>query len=125
MVPDTDSAGEEEPDDIFQGLCVSKLKWHCRRRGLSRTGTKSILLDRLRDYERSLIEGESDDDSESIGEEDPGDQFEGLTVVQLKTHCRQRGLRLSGNKQVLLTRLREYEPDHTRRGEEEVDNDNR
>ena len=54
VVPDTDSDGEDEPDDIFEGLKVSQLKAHCRRRGLRRTGSKKILLNRLREHEKTI-----------------------------------------------------------------------
>ena len=37
------------------------------------------------------------------------DIFEGLSVAQLKAHCRRRQLRRAGNKSELLSRLREYE----------------
>ena len=48
--------GEEESDDIFEGLRINQLNAHCHRRGLSRTGRKSVLLNRLREYEQRLIE---------------------------------------------------------------------
>ena len=54
MVPDTDSDGEDEVTDIFEGLKVALLKKHCRRRGLKRGGNKAILLRRLREYEENL-----------------------------------------------------------------------
>ena len=74
-VPDTESDGEEEVEDIFEGLSVVQLKAHCRRRQLRRAGTKSELLSRLREYEQELMEAEAgEDDSESIEESD--DRFE-------------------------------------------------
>ena len=138
-MPDTDSEGEEELDDIFTGLSVAQLKAHCRRRQLQRSGTKKVLLSRLREYERELMtpddgvgsvsEEKSVDYSDSSGEDEcvdvnnssgedectddtdssVEDQFEGLTVVQLKEHCRRRNIRYGGTKKVLLGRLREYE----------------
>ena len=62
---DTDSSVEDQ----FEGLTVVQLKEHCRRRNIRYGGTKKVLLGRLREYERT-----KDDDDESVGEEDDGDE---------------------------------------------------
>ncbi|TVY73615.1 E3 ubiquitin-protein ligase Zswim2 [Lachnellula suecica] len=97
----SDSDDENDQTD-WASLTVSELKDELRTRGLTVSGKKSDLIDRL-----NAADGASSDSSqpEPVAAVEARQDFSGMTVPQLKSELTRRGLTISGRKADLLNRL--------------------
>merc|ERR1719327_2063414 len=94
----------ESKEEFYKKAMKPQLKEECSRRSLKVTGTKSQLIERLRNADAGIVEEESLDMPPPLSE----DQIDALdTKVALQNALRSRGLKVSGKKEELRQRLKE------------------
>lgn len=89
------------------------LKALCKERGLKVSGKKSDFIERLREHFTSAatkgnFDAQQSSPSQRLQAAEVLEMFDSMTGAELKTVCRERGLKLSGKKSELLDRLLEY-----------------
>lgn len=118
--PAEDEDGPDEtqplPGEPIEGPTRDDLRERARDLGLSVTGTKDELQERIDEAEAEHDEGDRD---EGDGEEQPlpGEPIEGPTRDELRDRLRELGLPVSGTKDELQARLEEAAPSDQTDGE--------
>jgi hypothetical protein len=107
---------DDDDDENFEKMTVSQLKEICVKYNLIKGGNKADVIKRLQSHMRKVRLAEQaqanditenangDDEEEGVDETD----FDKMRCKQLKALCREYGLHVSGKKNDLLMRLREY-----------------
>jgi len=106
---------EKDGGENMKAMNVPELRKLCRERGLICGGVKAALIKRLRDHmeterraEPVPAEETAEDAKDNEEDEEGVSVFDNMRNQQLKNLCKQYGLRVGGNRSVLMTRLREY-----------------
>ena len=138
---------EKDGGKNFEAMLLPKLRELCGEKGLIKGGKKADVIKRLRDHienemraepapaEETMEDTKDDEDEEEVAEEEEEKDestFDKMRNKQLKALCREYGLRVGGNRSVLLSRLRDYykifmttedESEESVSGDEEEDDD--
>jgi hypothetical protein len=101
------------PVNQWVGLSVKELKEECKKRGLTRSGTKQVLLDRLKGFDPAAA-AMATIPNESVPDPGPENEWTGLTILLLKEECKKRGLVVGGKKEDLILRLVQFKEEEER-----------
>jgi len=113
--------------DHWMTFKVTELKEKCKELGLSATGTKSVLCDRLAEHYKSnkkstkketKVEPKKTSKKVEPSQDFDYDNCESYKLVELKDQCKQLGLATSGTKSALCDRLREHNGEDVEESEE-------
>ena len=97
-----------------EGPTVKELREKLKSVGLTISGKKQDLINRLADFEAGKIKPK-------VLEEVKEGSYDGMTVKELKEKCKEKGLKVSGKKSELIERLNESESDCESDCEDESD----